>query len=268
MAELEGYEIIALVIISSSVVFASSISLVFFVVYSRKKILEKELERLKADEEHQKEKSTIMNKVTIESRELEKSEISRFLHDDINMRLSHVEQMLYKFIDDHFEEIPKAFDAQLAIINETRNELRNLSHQLVPSALKLGLEIGLSNLVRTTQDSSGIEIILEVDSTLEQIHSEKGKIIFRICQELLQNALKHSACTRVAIDLFPDGSDLCLIYFDNGIGKKDSDIYGNGFINFEAYSQYLNGSFRSQNLKNGGFELSFTFPMNQFYEKN
>ncbi len=265
---MEEQSLTLLISIGILIMLIMSGAVLFFTIYSRKKILEKELEKVKAEEEHVRKQNELRIKVSVESREEEKEDISRFIHDDINMRLSHVESQLRKIGSDVFSAKNPKFEKQLVIVNEVRNELRDMSHQLLPSALKLGLFNGLRDLETSFNEAHDMKLNIDI-MDLDPITTESGKAIYRICQELLHNAVKHSGADSVEIMMLPEEDDnIFMTYYDNGKGIEEDHKPGNGLINIESYVGYLGGQFDLLNINRGGFEITFTFPKNQFYENN
>lgn len=185
---------------------------------------------LEKQKKHQKE----MIFSIVKSQEEERNKLGRELHDLIGGNMSIIKQKIE----------PSNFDL-LNIVNKTIDSVRNLSHSLVTPTVK------------------SREFIDEIKELCYLFSSEKQKAhvyfhnwpeindpqitthLYRILQELLQNASKHSNAKNVYLQFMgEDNGGFRLIYEDDGIGFDSSEVKtGLGLKNIKNRSSLINGSF-------------------------
>nr|WP_255726810.1 ATP-binding protein [Sporosarcina sp. ACRSM] len=98
------------------------------------------------------------------------------------------------------------------LIRETCNELRP------PFLNELGIIQSLQNLVDQTKLRSNFILKSELDPSIRTLDPEYELVLYRVVQELLNNAMKHSLATEVQIALSNNDHSLSLSYCDDGIG--------------------------------------------------
>ena len=96
-------------------------------------------------------------------------------------------------------------------IRETCNNLRP------PFLYELGLKQALLNLFKQINLKATFFFYYDIPEQIVAPSVEHEQAIYRIIQELLNNAMKHSKASNVTIRLFQKGEHLYLTYVDNGI---------------------------------------------------
>lgn len=157
----------------------------------------------------------------------EKERISRDLHDTVGGQLSYV---LYS-MDDIQKEVG---EHRQDIIEDMNSTLRNVMGNLRETIWaihdeKIGvkdisdrLKVYAKNLFRHRQ----VEINYKENITqIRYLPSSQTLNIFRICQEILNNAFKHSQATRISIEL-NDSDDFQINISDNGVGFDVKTVDG------------------------------------------
>lgn len=98
-------------------------------------------------------------------------------------------------------------------------EVRRMSRALRPSVLDdLGLVAALRWLARTTSESSGLDVILELGDEEPELDPQTETLVFRIVQESLTNTIKHAGATRSRVVLHCLDGKLEVSISDNGKG--------------------------------------------------
>lgn len=146
----------------------------------------------------------------IEGQENERTRIAKELHDGIVQDLT-VLKMNLSSNDNKATLEPK--------ITKITKELRELSYQMMPIALKeLGLIPALEDLFERSFTQRGVAFNFEA-FIIEGRLDEKIEVnIYRICQELINNTLKHANATEINVMLRKNENLLTLIFEDNGNG--------------------------------------------------
>jgi signal transduction histidine kinase len=107
--------------------------------------------------------------------------------------------------------------------SEALEEVRTMSHVIYPRVLEdLGLRAALDWLARRTRDASNLEIDVFVRGS-GPIPSMAGSVLFRVAQEALLNAVRHSSATSVEVRLDVDPWYATLEVEDNGVGFDAAD---------------------------------------------
>ncbi len=160
----------------------------------------------------------------IRVQEEERNRISREIHDVIGQALValkfQIENVAAQGVS--AEEIKQQCSDIQRYINEILKEARELSHSLSPIALRrLGLNRAIEELIANLRTTREVEIHADLDD-LETFFPDRWDInAYRIVQEALLNALKHSGASRIEIEVKEDENRLLLSVRDNGRGTSD-----------------------------------------------
>jgi signal transduction histidine kinase len=158
----------------------------------------------------------------IAAQEQEKQRISRELHDDVGQRLA----MLRIGLDLMDQKIPVERSAEhaeirslLTQLDELALDVRNMSHQLHSSKLRyLGLRAALNEVCQQLIDQHRVAIHLTANQLPDSLSEQVSLCFYRVAQEALMNAVKHSGTSRVDISLDRKGELLRMCIRDYGIG--------------------------------------------------
>jgi len=174
-----------------------------------------------------------MNQKLIAAQEQESARIARELHDDINQRLA----LLIVEMENVADSIPKVEQPgreqirQLALeATQISHDVQAISHRLHSSKLEyLGIVTAMSGHCRETAALHKVEIKFEHDTTLPTISNEAALCLFRVLQEALRNALKHSQGKNFVVRLVGKDNEIALKISDSGIGfNPEYAVCGSG----------------------------------------
>ena len=152
----------------------------------------------------------------------EQQRIGRELHDSVGQGLSGLNLMATslanKLADRKEPEAETA--AEIAVgVQEVLNEFRVVLRGLVPVDLETdGLPVALERLCQAASKRSSIPCQLRCSDTISVNDNSIATHLYRIAQESLNNALKHSNATRVVLQLGRSTKGLILTVRDNGSG--------------------------------------------------
>ena len=158
-----------------------------------------------------------MSRKLIQAQEQERARIGRELHDDINQRLAMLALEIGRLQDNH-PELRSSLQALRQQTTEISNDVQALSHELHSSKLEyLGVVAGMKSWCKEFSERQRMEIDFktEVSSTLPL---EVGLSLFRVIQEALHNAQKHSGVKRIELQLREDSGEIHLVVSDLGRG--------------------------------------------------
>jgi signal transduction histidine kinase len=190
-------------------------------------------------------KNKMLIEKTFEAQENERTRIAKELHDGIVQDLTILKLNLTN--NNYKEEIePK--------LTKITKELREISYQMMPIALKeLGLIPALEDLFERSFTQRGIAFNFEA-LLLENRLDEKIEVnIYRICQELINNSLKHANATEINIILRQKNQLLTLIFEDNGQGFDISKVkQGIGLTSLKDRLEAIHGQIEFDSTINKG----------------
>jgi len=169
-----------------------------------------------------------MSRKLIESQEQERARIGRELHDDINQRLAMFAVELEQLQDNPSEVRNRAQELRKEVA-ELSNDVQALSHELHSSKLEyLGAVAGMKSWCREFAERQKLEIDFRSDVS-SSVPLEIGVSLFRVLQEALHNATKHSGVKRIEVQLREDSGETHLIIRDSGKGfNVDAAVQGKG----------------------------------------
>lgn len=189
-------------------------------------------------------------KAIIEAQEDERKRIAKDLHDGIVQQLGGVKMAFENEII--IKDNPK-YSKLMTVLDDSIQGLRELSHKMMPKTLsEYGLAPAINQMLENSIGHSSIKYSFE-HFNLDERYPEHIEIsVYRICQELIQNVLKHSQATLVNIQLFKAKNHLILIVEDNGQGFKSTTKNGIGLMNIESRLDTINGNVNFQSSEGGG----------------
>jgi len=165
--------------------------------------------------------STVSRRL-IEAHEEERTRIARELHDDINQQLAVLAvtmDVLKRDLPASATEMRSRMEELKEQIKDLGNDVQALSHRLHSSKLEyLGLATAAAAFCREFSERQGVEIEFRSENIPKSLPSEISLCLFRILQEALQNAAKHSGskCFRVSLASCLDQIQMTIS--DEGIG--------------------------------------------------
>lgn len=254
-------EIVAIILYISLFFMIVSIALIVFFYFSRKKIIQKELEKKDLILAHQRDQ---LHAVLI-TQEEERKRIAQDLHDDISSKLNVVSLNSYLLTSANLTEA-ETKQITTNIINLTAKALdnsRKIAHNLLPPVFdKFGLHAGVEELCEEFESSKSLKVFYQNKIDFNENEKNKHLHVFRILQELMNNSLRHGKATEISI-IFDkvNGINSC-IYKDNGIGfdsKKSENQKGLGMKNIDSRISFLNGNIEISSEINKGIDVFFTF---------
>ncbi|HXY10640.1 MAG TPA: PAS domain S-box protein [Terriglobales bacterium] len=158
-----------------------------------------------------------MSRKLVEAQEHERARIARELHDDINQRLALLAIELEQLQGDPSEVRSRVQELRKQTI-EISNGVQALSHDLHSSQLEyLGVVAGMKSWCKEFGERQGMQIDCspDVQGTLP---AEIGLCLFRVLQEAVHNAAKHSGVKRIEVRLHEESDEIHLIIRDWGKG--------------------------------------------------
>ena len=205
-----------------------------------------------------------MIKLQLESQEQERKRIGADLHDSLGSLLWGA-KVNVSFIQRaaQLDDNSKASYQELnQILDESIETVRRIAWELTPQAFHYaGLSASVSKLCERL-DGKGIEIKFnEQNSRLW--NDDRALQVFRIIQELISNAVKHSGASSLGVSMKWIEQELNINVADNGRGfKNEGEKKGVGLWNINQRVNQLNGKINIGNPPTGtGTEISLEIPL-------
>lgn len=191
-----------------------------------------------------------------DGQEFERHRISRELHDGLAQELIAIKMTLENLISRNEIFNNQKINELKAQVNHSIDELRKISTDLAPSGiLEFGFEIAIKNLCNQVQKNTGIQIDFSWFGNFEHIKQRTKIYLYRIVQEALNNAIKHSEASQIQLQLTETAENLVLIIEDNGKGfnYNTNDLgLGKGLFNMRERSILLDGTFDVESFPEKG----------------
>lgn len=194
----------------------------------------------------------------------EKLRISRELHDNIGSQLtflvSSIDNLTYKLEQQNIKnKLKKISDFGRSTMKELRDSIWAMKNE------KGGvgeLVLKINELKQNSLLNNGT-IELKVENEIKEnkpLSTASMLNMFRIIQEALQNAIKHSKATKIVIHFEEIGSGIVLMISDNGKGfNVNNSMKGNGLNNMRERCEEIGGKWKIQSSTNGT-HIFCTFP--------
>jgi signal transduction histidine kinase len=204
-----------------------------------------------------------MTRKLIEAEEQERARIGRELHDDITQRLALLAIQLEQLQKDPSEVQSRLRELRKETI-VISSDVQTLSHELHSPKLEyLGIGGAMKSWCREfgERQKVGIDFRNNVSSILP---FEVGVCLFRVLQEALHNAVKHSGAKQIDVQLAEHSNEVDLIVSDPGTGfDVESAMHGNGLglTSMRERVRLVNGTIAIESKPGGGTQIQVRVPL-------
>ena len=214
--------------------------------------------------ELEQERQIIALNSTLQGEESERSRLARDLHDGLGGLLSGLKLTLMNMKGNAIitREAMDLYDHALGLLDTSIKELRHVAHNLMPETLfKYGLHQTLSDFCEGITNA-GLKVTFAFYG-VEKRYDEKLEIAsYRIIQELVNNAMKHSGATEITVQLVSEEERLSITVQDNGKGMDmiaAEQSSGKGLANIRSRVSSFGGHFDLSSEHGKGTEAIIEF---------
>lgn len=181
----------------------------------------------------------------IDTQESERKRIAGDLHDSLGSLLSGIKLRFHGLKARPLHEQEPIHREVLAQLDEAVEEVRRIAHNMSPVSLRrFGLRKTLQALIDPINATDQIEADLQLLGLDNGLPEQLELTVYRICQELVQNALKHAKCSKLHVQIILHPDTLNLLVEDNGQGMDVNQVKpGFGFAAIQAKVKLLKGNF-------------------------
>jgi PAS domain S-box-containing protein len=189
------------------------------------------------------ELSTSESRRLLEAQEAERARIARDLHDDIGQRLALLSiglEQLQRSAANPASEMAESIDALRRQTLDISADVQALSHQLHSSRLQL---LGVVPAIRGFCSEVSARQKVDVDFTHRDVprtvRPDIAICLFRVLQEALQNAVRHSSATRFSVNLQGTPKAISLTVRDAGRGFDPASVSQHGGLGLTSMRERL-----------------------------
>ena len=196
----------------------------------------------------------------LRTEEKARSRFSKELHDGLGPLLSSAKMSLTALArEEHDAEQREIITNTTYVIDEAIRSLREISNNLSPHVLNdFGLARGVQNFIDKSAAMHDVKIRFTTNLRSERFDTDIEVILYRVICELINNSLKHAACTSINLSLSQSGTSLALDYSDNGRGFNPQAMMdcGMGLSNISSRINSLGGTFEITSSKGKGMRAA------------
>lgn len=203
-----------------------------------------------------------------DAQEEERIRIATDIHDGLGQQLTAISYMLQKLnINRQMDE--ESADRLRMQLNAAILEAKNISHNLSPILLKdFGLIAAIKNLVEKLNQLNVVLVRFDHYDIPDRIDSRLEKALYRICQESLNNVVKHAEAVNVSVELFGNEEQIVMVVEDDGKGfdvalqEQQVQWKGIGLISMRERVMAFGGIISINSEAGKGTEILIEIPLN------
>jgi len=206
----------------------------------------------------------------IQAEEQESARLARELHDDINQRLALLVLNLetvkarYQTAEPSLgRDVQEAIDAAATLTSD----VQALSHRLHSSKLSiLGLEVAARDLCREFTERRHVDIEFRSKGAARTLPEDISVCLYRVLQEALQNAIKHSGSRQIAVALDAEPKEVTLVVEDSGVGFDPAAALkgrGLGLLGMKERLKLVSGELTIDARSPGGTTIRARVPLDE-----
>jgi PAS domain S-box-containing protein len=206
-----------------------------------------------------------MTRKLIAAQEQERARIGRELHDDINQRLAMLSVELER-LGDTRSEIRRDVQELRRELRQISDDVQAISHDLHSSKLEyLGAVGAMKSWCKEVSERHKIQVQFRSDLS-GNLPLDIGLPLFRVLQETVNNAVKHSGEKRIEVQLREDSGEIHLIVRDSGKGfDVETALQGKGLglTSMRERVRLVNGTIVIESRPAGGTNIHVRVPLGQ-----
>jgi two-component system sensor histidine kinase UhpB len=195
------------------------------------------------------------------AQEEERARVARDLHDEVNQSLTGLLLRLEAAREAAPPELEPEIAATKALANQAMRELLDLARRLRPTALDdLGLAAAIAGLVERL-GAGDIDAAIEIDGDFSDLGDDAQLVVYRVAQEALSNAARHSGAEHVAVALRHRPEEVELTVVDDGRGFAfDEADRGLGIGGMRERALLVDGELTLESRPGAGTTVRLTIP--------
>jgi two-component system sensor histidine kinase UhpB len=197
----------------------------------------------------------------LQAQEEERARVARDLHDEVNQSLTGLLLRLEAVREAAPPELEPELAETKALANQAMRELLTLARRLRPTALDdLGLAAAIAGLVERLGEGE-METTITVDGDFFDLGDDSQLVVYRVAQEALSNAARHSGAAHVAVALRRGAEGVELSVADDGRGFAFAESErGLGINGMRERALLVGGELTIESRPDAGTTVRLTIP--------
>lgn len=207
----------------------------------------------------EKELEKRLLKTIVETQLKEQHKIAKEIHDSVSQNLSGAKMLVKQLkISNKDASLSKTLDILTDAIEESVTEIRDISHDLMPSYLRFPIKESITQLVEKLRTYVEFKINLSISDNIPKLNTFYRSSIYRVIQEFTHNTIKHANATKLDIDISATKNKLIIKLQDDGKGfNKKENTQGIGVNNMVSRLKTFDGSYLFDSKIDKGTKLNF-----------
>jgi PAS domain S-box-containing protein len=209
-----------------------------------------------------------MGRKLIQAHEEERTRIARELHDDINQKVALLAvniQTLKQDLPAFEKKTSRQVEEICERVADLGDAIQALSHRLHSSKLEYrGLGSAAEAFCKELSARQNVEIDFHSQDIPRELPKEIALCLFRVLQEALQNAVKHSGVRQFEVLLKAASNEIQLSVHDSGVGfdlQKAMSGHGLGFTSMKERMKLIDGHLSIDLKPEGGTTIRARVPL-------
>ncbi|HEV3377520.1 MAG TPA: sensor histidine kinase [Thermoleophilaceae bacterium] len=204
-------------------------------------------------------------RTALAAQEGERLRVARELHDEIGQTLTAVTIQAERAADGDPALAAQALRRVADGVRESLDEVRRIARELRPEALDdLGLVNALIALCTRIETQDGLRVRRELQGKLPPLSPDVELVVYRVAQESLTNALRHSGAGSATVSLQADAGTVTLRVVDDGEGMPAQLPSGTaGIAGMRERALLVGGRLSIESRPGQGTEVRLTIPVDQ-----
>jgi PAS domain S-box-containing protein len=206
-----------------------------------------------------------MTRKLIDSQERERKRIGRELHDDINQRLALLSVEL-ETLQQSPSELQSRVPKLRKELRQISDDVQGISHDLHSSKMEiLGVVAAMKSWCKEVSARRKVEVAFNNDFS-GSLPLDLGIPLFRVLQQAVDNAIRHSGEKRIEVRLREDRNEIHLIVRDTGKGfdvEAATRGKGLGLTSMRERVRLVNGTICIDSKPRGGTKIDVHIPLSQ-----
>ena len=216
---------------------------------------------------HRKEAENTEIRTIVDTQEEERQRFAKDLHDSIGQQLMGIRQILSaastnELTDEQFKDVA---NKSLESIDRMKVELKNVCFSLMPQTLREeGLTHAISELCAELEMQKVVKVERVIPDDFTRLERSLETAIFRIIQELVNNAIRHGKATKLTIQLDTSDQKVMLQLSYNGIGFEPDELEENagmGLRNVRSRVKSYQGHIDIESAPDKGTKYNRSIPL-------
>lgn len=253
----ENNDLIYTTAISTSVVLLLTTFIAIFIIQQLRRKQKVRLEKQQLLSQFQQD----ILRTQLEIQEQTLKTISGEIHDNIGqvLGLAKLNLSTLPLLTD--ETVRKKVDSAREQVKKAINDLRDLSKSLHGDKIaEIGLEQAIAGQLKIIENSGQFTTSLSINGDSKILEAKQEMVLFRMTQEILNNAVKHSKATQISVTISYTTVGIGISISDNGIGfdseKLDATQTGIGLTNVYSRAALINAKVSVQSFLGTGTIIS------------